>query len=143
MPVTSLQQDQYIELAVGAENCAMRIEDVHEIIKMLNITDIPFSRREVKGVVNLRGKVVPVMSLRNLLGMADEPYTKATRIIVVRYREEFVGLIVDKVNKVTTYSEIHPPAGHGGSHKAGVYQGIGQHEDRLVGILKLDDLLGE
>ncbi|AIQ66033.1 chemotaxis protein CheW [Paenibacillus stellifer] len=140
--MTSLQQDQYIELAVGAETCAMRIEDVHEIIKMLAITDIPFSRHEVKGVVNLRGKVVPVMSLRNLLGMPDEPYTRATRIIVVRYQEEFVGMIVDKVNRVTTYGEIHPPTGQTGIPHAGVYQGIGQRDDRLIGILKLEDILG-
>lgn len=84
--MSSLQKEQYIELAVGAETCAIRIEEIHEIIKMLSITDIPFSRNEVKGVVNLRGKVVCVMSLRNLLGMADEPYTRSTRIIVVNYR---------------------------------------------------------
>ncbi|MFP4977555.1 chemotaxis protein CheW [Paenibacillus sp. CN-4] len=140
--MTSLQQDQYIELAVGAETCAMRIEDVHEIIKMLAITDIPFSRHEVKGVVNLRGKVVPVMSLRNLLGMQDEPYNRATRIIVVRFNEEFVGLIVDKVNRVTTYAEIHPPAGREEGYREGVFLGIGQREDRLVGILKLEGILG-
>ncbi|ASA22545.1 chemotaxis protein CheW [Paenibacillus donghaensis] len=140
--MSSLQKDQYIELAVGAETCAIRIEEIHEIIKMLSITDIPFSRNEVKGVINLRGKVVSVVSLRNLLGMADEPYTKATRIIVVRYREEFVGLIVDKVNKVTTYEEIHPPSGGQGRGREGVFLGIGQRGDQLVGILKLEEILG-
>ncbi|WP_019910162.1 chemotaxis protein CheW [Paenibacillus sp. HW567] len=140
--MSTLQKEQYIELAVGAETCAIRIEEIHEIIKMLTITDIPFSRSEVKGVVNLRGKVVCVMSLRNLLGMPDEPYTRATRIIVVRFRDEFVGLIVDKVNKVTTYGEIHPPsAGHSRSRE-GVFLGIGQRGDGLIGILKLEEILG-
>ncbi|MNI43763.1 Chemotaxis protein CheW [compost metagenome] len=140
--MSSLQKEQYIELAVGAETCAIRIEEIHEIIKMLSITDIPFSRNEVKGVVNLRGKVVCVMSLRNLLGMSDEPYTRESRIIVVRYLDEFVGLIVDKVHKVTTYAEIHP---HSGGHSRGrddVFAGIGQQGDQLVGILKLEELLG-
>ncbi|AIQ53444.1 Chemotaxis protein CheW [compost metagenome] len=140
--MTSQQKDQYIELAVGAETCAIRIEEIHEIIKMLSITDIPFSRFGVKGVMNLRGKVVCVMCLRSLLGMADEPYTKATRIIVVRYREEFVGLIVDKVNKVTTYDEIHPPAGGHGRNLDGVFFGVGLRGDELIGILKLDGILG-
>jgi purine-binding chemotaxis protein CheW len=140
--MSSLQKEQYIELAVGAETCAIRIEEIHEIIKMLSITDIPFSRNEVKGVVNLRGKVVCVMSLRNLLGMTDEPYTRNSRIIVVRYREEFVGLIVDKVNKVTTYAEIHPPSGGHNRGREGIFLGIGQREDQLIGILKLEEILG-
>ncbi|UQZ32283.1 chemotaxis protein CheW [Paenibacillus sp. PK3_47] len=140
--MSSVQKEQYIELAVGAETCAIRIEEIHEIIKMLSITDIPFSRHEVKGVVNLRGKVVCVMSLRNLLGMSDEPYTRETRIIVVRSREEFVGLIVDKVNKVTTYEEIHPPSGGNSRSREGVFLGIGQQGDQLVGILKLEEILG-
>lgn len=135
-------KEQYIEMAVGAETCAIRIEEIHEIIKMLSITDIPFSRSEVKGVINLRGKVVCVMSLRNLLGLNDQPYTKANRIIVVRWGEEFVGLIVDKVYKVTAYSEIHPASEYAGSSRQDVFKGIGQNEDRLVGILKLEALLG-
>ncbi|GGH41672.1 chemotaxis protein CheW [Paenibacillus silvae] len=140
--MSSLQKEQYIELAVGAETCAIRIEEIHEIIKMLSITDIPFSRPEIKGVMNLRGKVVCVMSLRSLLGMPDEPETRATRIIVVRYREEYIGLIVDRVNKVTTYSEIHPPSEGHGHYREAFFQGIGQQGDELVGILKLDEILG-
>ncbi|XOJ01216.1 chemotaxis protein CheW [Paenibacillus polymyxa] len=140
--MSSLQKEQYIELSVGAETCAIRIEEIHEIIKMLSITDIPFSRQEIKGVVNLRGKVVCVMSLRNLLGMPDEPDTRATRIIVVRHQEEYIGLIVDRVNKVTTYSEIHPPNGGYGRNREGLFHGVGQQEDKLVGILKLDEILG-
>ncbi|AIQ19221.1 chemotaxis protein CheW [Paenibacillus sp. FSL H7-0357] len=140
--MSTLQKEQYIELAVGAETCAIRIEEIHEIIKMLSITDIPFTRNEVKGVVNLRGKVVCVMSLRNLLGMSDEPYTRETRIIVVRCRDEFVGLIVDKVNKVTTYGEIHPPTGAHSRSREGVFHGIGQQGDQLIGILKLEEILG-
>ncbi|PQP81899.1 chemotaxis protein CheW [Paenibacillus sp. PCH8] len=140
--MSSLQKEQYIELSVGAETCAIRIEEIHEIIKVLSITDIPFSRPEIKGVVNLRGKVVCVMSLRNLLGMPDEPDTRATRIIVVRYQDEFIGLIVDRVNKVTTYSEIHPPAGGHSRNREAFFQAVGQQGDELVGILKLDEILG-
>lgn len=140
--MSSLQVEQYIELSVGAETCAIRIEEIHEIIKMQSITDIPFSRPEIKGVMNLRGKVVCVMSLRGLLGMPDERDTRATRIIVVRYQEEYIGLIVDRVRKVTTYSDIHPPAGGHGRHIESFFHGIGQQGDNLVGILKLDEILG-
>ncbi|WP_151734614.1 chemotaxis protein CheW [Paenibacillus tengchongensis] len=140
--MASPQKDQYIELSVGAEICAIPIGEIHEIIKMLSITDIPLCRSEVKGVINLRGKVVCVLSLRYMLGMSDEPYTRESRIIVVRYRDEFVGLIVDKVNKVTTYAELHPPAGMNIRGRDGIFQGIGQDGDRIVGILKLEELLG-
>lgn len=140
--MSSLQKEQYIELSVGAETCAIRIEEIHEIIKMQSITDIPFSKPEIKGVMNLRGKVVCVMSLRNLLGMTDESDTRATRIIVVRYQDEYIGLIVDRVSKVTTYSDIHPPTGGHGRHIETFFQGVGQQGDSLVGILKLDEILG-
>lgn len=140
--MSSLQKEQYIELAVGAEICAIHIEEIHEIIKMLHITDVPFTRNEIKGVINLRGKVVCVMSLRNLLGMADEPYTRQTRIIVVRYQKDFVGLIVDKVNKVTTYEEIHSPSGQNSRGRKGVFSGLGVRGEQLAGILELEEIMG-
>ena len=140
--MSSLQKEQYIELSVGAETCAIRIEEIHEIIKCKSITDIPFSRPEIKGVMNLRGKVVLCHEPAHLLGMMDEADTRATRIIVVRYQDEYVGLIVDRVSKVTTYSEIHPPSGGHGRHIETFFQGVGQQGENLVGILKLDEILG-
>lgn len=139
--MTTAQQDQYIELGIGNERYAVKIEDIHEIIKMQVITDIPHGRSVVKGVINLRGKVVPVISLRTIFGLQEENFTKATRIIVVKYQEESIGIIVDQVNKVTTYPEIQPPPDQLGGLSGGFFSGIGLQEIHLVGILKLDEIL--
>ncbi|MBP1990688.1 chemotaxis protein CheW [Paenibacillus eucommiae] len=139
--MTTVQQDQYIEMTVGKESYAIRIEEIHEIIKMQAITDIPQSKHYVKGVINLRGKVVPVVSLRSLFSLPDEAFTKNTRIVVVRHQEESIGIIVDQVNKVTTYPEIGPPPERVSVGSSAYFQGIGLCEGSLVGILKLDDVL--
>lgn len=139
--MNSLHKEQYIEFDVGAETFAIHIEDIHEVIRMLSITDIPFSRHGVKGVVNLRGKVVGIMSLHNLLGMAEELYTRSTRIVVVRYGEEVIGFIVDNVHKVTVYDMIHPAGSEHFHGRENVLQGVARRDDRLVGILKLEGIL--
>ncbi|MDF2937714.1 MAG: cheW-2 2 [Paenibacillaceae bacterium] len=139
--MAAVQQDQYIEMTVGDENYAIKIEDIHEIIKMQAITDLPHSKYYVKGIINLRGMVVPVISLRNLFGLPDEAYTKATRIVVVHHQEEAVGIIVDQVNKVTTYPEVQPPPVQIGSVNGAFFSGIGLRGQHLVGILKLDEVL--
>lgn len=137
----ALQQHQYIELAIGKENYAVKIEDIQEIIKMQTITDIPHSKHYIQGVINLRGKVVPVISLRSLFGLPEQEFTKATRIVVVKHREESVGIIVDQVNKVTTYPDIQPPPERIGSVSGAYFLGIGLREQHLIGILKLDEVL--
>jgi purine-binding chemotaxis protein CheW len=139
--MATVQQEQYIEMTVGNESYAVKIEDIHEIIKMQAITDLPHSKYYVKGVINLRGKVVPVVSLRNMFGLPDEEHTKATRIVVVNHQEEAVGIIVDQVNKVTTYPEVEPPPVQIGNVSGAFFAGIGLRGQHLVGILKLDEVL--
>ncbi|MFD0714232.1 chemotaxis protein CheW [Paenibacillus sp. GCM10027626] len=137
----TLQQEQYIEMTVGEELYAVRIEEIHEIIKMQTVTEIPHCKSYVKGVINLRGKVVPVISFRHMFGLPEQPDTKATRIVVVKHREESVGIIVDQVNKVTTFPDIQPPPDHVGGVSGANFTGIGLHGQKLVGILKLDEVL--
>ncbi len=109
---------------------------------MQDITDIPFSKPAVKGIINHRGRVVPVMSLRNLLGLPDESYTKTTRIIIVSRNEELIGFIVDKVSHMTAYDKIHSPLGAAyEDSRDGVFLGIASKGERLIGILKLEGLL--
>jgi purine-binding chemotaxis protein CheW len=139
--VKAVQKEQYIEMAIGKENYAVKIEDIDEIIKLQAITDIPRSKEYDKGVINLRGKVVPVISLRSLFGMPDSEYSKSTRIVVVKHREESVGIIVDQVNKVTTYPDIQPPPDRVGGVSGAYFTGIGLLDRQLVGILKLDEVL--
>src|SRR5690242_1314230 len=98
-------QEQYIAFSIANEQYAIRIQDIHEIIKMQDIAQIPNVMPYVKGVINLRGKIVPVISLRHFFHIPEEQYTKSTRIVVVRHLEDTVGIIVDRVNKVTAFED--------------------------------------
>lgn len=134
-------QEQYIEFGIEDERYAIRIQDIHEIIKIQDITSIPNVRDYVKGVINLRGRIVPVLSLRCLFGSEEAPYTKSSRIVVIHHQDEAVGVIVDRVNKVTTFSDIQPPPERVGGLQGSFFTGIGLAESGLVGILKLDEVL--
>lgn len=133
--------EQYVEFGVGEECYAIRIADVHEIIKLQEITDIPNCHYYVRGVINLRGKIVPVISLRSLFALEEAPPTKATRIVVVTHANDAVGLIVDHVNQVALFSDIQPPPERVGGISGSYFVGIGITSDGLVGILKLDEVL--
>lgn len=133
--------EQFIEFEVGEESYAIKISDIHEIIKMQDITDIPNCHEYVKGVINLRGKIVPIISLRALFAIGEEPFTKTTRIVVVNHREDSVGIIVDRVNQVAVYADIQPPPDRVGGISGTYFVGIGITANGLVGLLKLDEVL--
>jgi purine-binding chemotaxis protein CheW len=135
------QEQQYIEFGIGNENYAIKISDIHEIIKVQSITEIPNCQHYVKGVINLRGKIVPVISLRKLFALPEIETTRQTRIVVVNHLEESVGIIVDRVNKVTMFSDIQPPPERVGGLSGAYFVGIGFSETGLVGVLKLDEVL--
>lgn len=134
-------KEQYVEFGIETEQYAIRIQDIHEVIKIQEITPIPNMRDYVKGVINLRGKIVPVISLRSLFGLMDAEYTKTSRIIVVHHQDEAIGIIVDYVNKVTTFSDIQLPPERVGGVTGRYFTGIGVSDSGLVGILRLDELL--
>lgn len=134
-------KEQYVEFGIETEQYAIRIQDIHEVIKIQEITPIPNMRDYVKGVINLRGRIVPVISLRSLFGLMDAEHTKTSRIIVVHHQDEAIGIIVDYVNKVTTFSDIQLPPERVGGVNGRYFTGIGVSDNGLVGILRLDELL--
>lgn len=134
-------QMQYVEFGIGGENYAISIADINEIIKLQSITEIPNCRHYVKGVINLRGRIVPVLSLRTLFSMEEDEVAKSTRIIVINHRDEALGIMVDKVNKVTTFSDIQAPPDRVAGISGKYFTGIGLTPSGLVGILKLDEVL--
>ncbi|GIQ69922.1 chemotaxis protein CheW [Xylanibacillus composti] len=133
--------EQYVEFVVSEERYAVKISLIQEIIKMQDITAVPNVRPYIKGVINLRGKVVPVISLRKLFHMEEQEETKLSRIIVVNHREEAVGMLVDKVNKVTTFSDIQPPPDRLGAVSGAYLVGIGMSAEGIAGILEMEQVL--
>ncbi|PYI50727.1 chemotaxis protein CheW [Paenibacillus flagellatus] len=138
VPITSRQ---FVEIRVGTERLALHIQDIHEIIRVQPLTEVPNSKPYLIGVINLRGKVAPIVSLRKRFGLPEAADTKATRIVVVNYQESMVGLIVDQVYQVTSFEEIQPPPERTGGTDHGFIEGIGKSGDELVSILKLDRIL--
>lgn len=136
-------RNQYIEVGIGNERYALGIDDIHEIIRMQDVTEIPNTKPYVKGVINLRGKIVPIISLRNRFDLPEEPFTKSTRIVVVNHASEMVGIVVDRVNQVVTFADIQPPPERIGSVQGSYFSGIGHTESGLVSILRLDQVLSE
>jgi len=134
---------QYVVLELGEEKYALRIYDIFEVIKMQKITEVPNSKPYILGVINLRGKIVPIISLRRRFGFTDAPVTKSTRIVVVQIREEIVGIVVDGVHKVTTFTDIQPPSEIVSGIDGNYIEGIGQTEEGLVSILNIHQVLFE
>jgi len=135
------KQEQYVSIGIDSEKYALRINEVHEIIRMQDITKIPNSEEHIKGVINLRGRIIPIISLRHRFGLPETDYTKNTRIVVVNYENEMIGMIVDIVSQVTTFGEVQPPPETLEDSHSSYFSGIGQTDRELISILQLDKVL--
>ncbi|MCD6377019.1 MAG: purine-binding chemotaxis protein CheW [Caldisericaceae bacterium] len=105
------QKDKYLSFNLGNSEYAIPIHYVLEIIGLQPITRVPDVPNYVKGVINIRGKVIPVVDLRQRFGLEEQAYDDRTCIIIVRIEEMQVGLIVDTVNEVLKIEsqQIEPP----------------------------------
>ncbi|MBP3961302.1 MULTISPECIES: chemotaxis protein CheW [Paenibacillus] len=132
----------YIVVGLNEEKFALPITAIQEIIKDMPVTEIPAARAHVRGVINLRGTIVPVIGLRSKFRMMESAPSAASRIVIVQTPDgEPVGLYVDRVEQVAFFSEILPtPDGIGGAN-AGYLSGIGKINDQLVSILHLPAIL--
>lgn len=137
------------DIQVGAfkllnEEYGVNILNVQEIKVMTDITRIPFAPDYVKGVMNLRGSVLPVIDLKKRLGLADAPYTDASRIIVMKIGELSVGMIVDAVTEVMTIDgrriESAKSVSDGGAPNPFI-NGIGKVSGRLIIMLNLEEIV--
>ncbi|MCM8525569.1 MAG: chemotaxis protein CheW [Lentisphaeraceae bacterium] len=99
------QKDKYLTFHIGDEDYAISICHVTEIIGMLKITEVPQTPDYIKGVINLRGKVIPVMDIRLRFQMPARDYDERTCVIVVHFKENVVGLVVDTVSEVLDIPE--------------------------------------
>ncbi|HEY3374519.1 MAG TPA: chemotaxis protein CheW [Candidatus Aquicultor sp.] len=141
----AFEQDQLVVFEVGDESFGIDISLVQEIIRLQPITEVPKAPMHVKGVINLRGKVIPVVDLIERFGFSSSEETKATRIVVVNVLGNTVGMIVDAVSEVLRLSidSIEPPSSIVESVGSQYLKGIGKLEERLIILLDLDKLLAE
>ena len=137
---------QYIVVKIGDEEYGLDIFIVDNIVRMLKITRVPQSPDHYMGVINLRGEVVPVMSVRRKMGLADDEVDDKTRIIVLRLPEQgLVGLLVDEVKEVITLAENEIERNVRNSKRADAVfiNGIGKNGDDLVSLFDLSMVVEE
>ncbi|WP_018132539.1 chemotaxis protein CheW [Effusibacillus pohliae] len=140
-----MPEHKYIVFRLGDEEYGVEVNQVRSIERMQRITRVPNTPAFVKGVINLRGVVTPVIDLRTRFGLGTETYTDTTRIIIVAVNEMEVGLIVDSANDVIDISSdsIEPPPEIVGGVRAAYLEGVAKLQDRLLILLNLEKVLNE
>lgn len=133
---------QMVVFRLADEEYAVPITQVQEINRMTEVTRVPRTPEYVEGIINLRGRVIPVIDLKKRFGLASRERGAETRIVVVEVRGETVGMVVDAVTEVLHLdgSDIEPPPPAATSVDAAYIQGVGKVEDRLLILLDLDEV---
>ncbi len=133
---------QLVSFEVGEEEYAVPILSVQEINRMMQITRVPKSPPFVEGVINLRGKIIPVIDLRKRFGLTELENSDDVRIIVVEVSNRVIGFTVDRVNEVLRINSniVEPPPAMVCGLDTEYVQGVGKLEDRLLILLHLEKL---
>ncbi len=135
---------QFVIAGIGREEFAIDVLSVQEIIRLVELTRLPKAPPFVEGVINLRGRIIPVLNLRRRFGLSETTVTDRQRIVVVMVRQRMVGLLVDEVAEVLRIglSAIEPPPSIMGSSTGAEFtRGVGRLDDRLIVVLDLERLL--
>ncbi|MDD2586598.1 MAG: chemotaxis protein CheW [Syntrophomonadaceae bacterium] len=121
------------------------ITQVHEIIPMTRPTKLPQSPDFVEGIINLRGRIIPIIDLKKRFAMGNSNITAETRSVVVEVEGQTVGVIVDEVSEVLRLptDSIEPPPDLVGGITAEYLTGVGKLEDRLLILLNMDKILND
>ncbi|MCI5566472.1 MAG: chemotaxis protein CheW [Veillonellaceae bacterium] len=139
----TVNEVQLVAFKLLDEEYGVSILNVQEIRDMTDITRVPYAPDYIKGVINLRGSVLPVIDLKKRIGLADAPYTPKTRIIIMKLQDISIGMIVDAVTEVLTVDGNHtaPPKSISNDARNKYINGIGNVDGRLVIMLNLDEIV--
>ncbi len=136
----NVEEVQYIVVKLGDEQYGIDIRHVDNIVRMTRITRVPKSQPYYVGVINLRGEVVPIMSLRKRFGLEDDVYNNATRIIIIRMEDQsMIGFVVDEVREVVNIDprKVEKPAFKLDEKNASFLAGIGKKGESLISLLNI------
>lgn len=136
---------QYIVVKIGNEQYGINIKFVDNIVRMQSITRVPKAQIYYRGVINLRGEVIPVMSLRLKLGLESDVFDNKTRIIIVKLENATVGIIVDEVREVVNLYEnnVEKTAYDSNNEKGNYISAIGKNNGELISLLDVHAVLNE
>lgn len=138
-----VETTQYIVVKIGREQYGINIKYIQNIVRIQGITRVPKAPFYIKGVINLRGEIIPVMSIRLRFGLEEENNTNATRIIIVKISGQAIGLIVDEVQEVVDLSDddIQTVIREANDEKTNFIHGVGKVKEDLITILNLDGFI--
>lgn len=139
------ENEQYIKVEIGDEYFGIDIGMIDNIVRMQRITRVPSVAPYIKGVINLRGEIVPIMNLRLKMGLDEIEYTKATRIIIIK-TEAYgkIGMIVDAVKEVVNLEESQIEKMRFDNNEDNHYvMGVGKAAGILISLLDVNAVLAE
>lgn len=142
----TMDSKQYIVVSVGNEQFGIDIQYVDNIVRMQRITRVPKAQPYFYGVINIRGEIIPVMSLRVKFDLEPDTFTSKTRILIIKLEpQSAVGIIVDEVKNVITLSddEIDVNTSVSNDEKSAFVIGVGKQESGLVTLLNLQGVIIE
>lgn len=145
--VVEKQEGKHLIFQLEERGYGIPILTVNEIIGIMDITPIPRAPSFIKGIINLRGKIIPVMDLRLKFGMDEKPYDEQTCIIIVNILIEGtvkqIGVVVDIVSEVVDIpaSEIEAPPKYGTDDNGEFLSGIGKIKDKVVMLLNIEKVI--
>ena len=140
------ETNQYIVIQIGEEQYGIDIRYIDNIVRMQNITRVPKVQNYLKGVINLRGEVIPVMSIRIKMDLDEDVITRASRIIILKMEQQGnIGIIVDSVKEVVTLdaSQIEKASYDNKAEKRNFINGIGKYDGGLISLLDLNMVVVE
>lgn len=141
---TAESRSQYLSFSLGSEDYAIEILRVQEIRPMCPMTALPYAPSHVRGVMNLRGAVVPVIDTRMALGLARNEYGSSTVIIVVSAFDRTIGFVVDRVSDVLAIddSDVERTPDIRGRADVSMISGIARAQERFVVLLDIERVVG-
>ncbi len=136
---------QLVTFTIGEETYGLEILKVQEIVRLPQITKLPKAPAFVKGVIDLRGSIIPILDLREKFGLDGIPYSEKTRVIVLEASGKKIGIIVDTVSKVIQASkkDIAPPPNAITGADNQFISGVIRLEDKLIILLDIGNMFSE
>ncbi len=136
---------QYVVVDLGMEQYGIDIGVVDNIVRMQSITRVPKAQKYFVGVINLRGEIVPVMSLRRRFGLEEDVYTDKSRIIILKPEQESIGVIVDAVKEVVTLdtADVEKIYSDGKDDRAKYISEVGKHNGNLISLLNVGGIISD
>lgn len=143
--VVEEEKKQYIICRIGDEQYGLDISFVDNIVRMQKITRVPKVQYYYIGIINLRGEVVPVMSVRRKMGLGEDEVTNKSRIVILKMDEiGYVGILVDEVKEVIALGESEINRNVKAKKQDSVFiNGVGKHDDNLISIFDISAIIDD